>query len=64
MSVIYKGNILKDLFSPSTLTQMHPDAIYDVIKGIYDTSKVLIDGTSFQMRRMSGDSDEFYLFCY
>ena len=49
MSVKYKGNILKDLFSPSTLAQMHPDAIYAVIKGVNDTSKVLNDGTSFQI---------------
>ena len=38
MSVTNKGDILKDLFSPNTLTQMHPDAIYAVIKGINETS--------------------------
>ena len=38
MSVTDKGDILKDMSSPNTLIQMHPDAIYAVIKGIYETS--------------------------
>lgn len=37
MSVVNKGNILKDLFSPTTLAQLHPDAIYAVVKGISET---------------------------
>ena len=30
--------MLKDLFSPSTLVQLHPDAIYAVVKGLSDVT--------------------------
>lgn len=37
MSVTSKSQILQSLLSPSTLSQLHPDVIYAVVKGISDT---------------------------
>lgn len=37
MSVTSKNSILQSLLSPSTLSQLHPDVIYAVVKGVSDT---------------------------
>lgn len=37
MSVTDKGSILQSLLCPTTLSQLHPDIIYAIVKGVSDT---------------------------
>lgn len=37
MSITDKGSILQSLLCPTTLSQLHPDVIHAIVKGVSDT---------------------------